>query len=255
MNFKTFTFLLLTGFLAIFLSSCDKENDEPKTANLQIDMLHHVNNDLLKFNELIYENDFGNQYSVSRLQYFVSDFEFVHEDGQTFKVDTAFYVDGLVPETLSLKTDLQIPYGNYTAVRFVFGLDEARNTNGAYPNPPENNMEWPIPLGGGYHYMKLEGKVAAGEVQNNFQAHTGPTNGNQNYIELSLDGSFFTVDSPQELLIIGMDINKWWNNPNLLDLNEITMVMGNQEIQEKLKANGLDVFHVEPLMGIHYGTG
>jgi hypothetical protein len=112
-------------------------------------------------------------------------------------------------------------------------------------------MEWPIPLGGGYHYMKLEGKVAAGEVQNNFQAHTGPTNGNQNYIEVSLDGSLFLVDNPQALLVIGMDINKWWNNPNLLDLNEITMVMGNQAVQEKLKANGMDVFHVEPLIGIH----
>ncbi len=252
MQSKTITFFISVILIVSTLpfTSCKKDNDDPETATIQIDMFHHVNNDLLKFNELIYENEFGNQYSVSRLQYFVSDFELVHEDGRTFKIDTAFYVDGLVPETLSLKTDLQIPYGNYTDIRFVFGLDEARNTNGAYPNPPENNMEWPIPLGGGYHYMKLEGKVAAGEVQNNFQAHTGPTNGNQNFIEISLEGSVFTVDSLQELLIIGMDINNWWKNPNLLNLNEITMVMGNQEIQEKLKANGSDVFRVEPIIEI-----
>jgi hypothetical protein len=247
--FPLFLFSLLITFLLIF-TSCKKDNDDPETATIQIDMFHHVNNDLLKFNELIYENEFGNQYSVSRLQYFVSDFELVHEDGRTFKIDTAFYVDGLVPETQSLETNLQIPYGSYSTIRFTFGLNAARNINGAYPNPPENNMEWPIPLGGGYHYMKLEGKVAAGEVQNNFQAHTGPTNGNQNFIEVSLDGSFFLVDSPQELLIIGMDINNWWKNPNLLDLNEITMVMGNQAIQEKLKANGTDVFRVEPLIEI-----
>jgi len=251
MNFKAFTLLLISSLFVLLLTSCKKENEDPKLSTLQIDMLHLVKNDILKFNELIYENEFGNQYSVSRLQYFVSDFELVYEDGRTFKIDTAYYVDGLVPETLSLKTDLQIPYGNYTAIRFVFGLDEARNTNGAYPNSPENNMEWPIPLGGGYHYMKLEGKVAAGEVQNNFQAHTGPTNGNQNYIEISLDGTSFLVDNPQALLVVGMDINKWWANPNLLDLNEITMVMGNQAIQEKLRANGRDVFHIEPLIGIH----
>lgn len=251
MNFKAFTVLLISSLFVLLLTSCKKENEDPKLSTLQIDMLHFVKNDILKFNELIYENEFGNQYSVSRLQYFVSDFELVHEDGRTFKIDTAFYVDGLVPETQSLETNFQIPYGNYTTIRFVFGLDEARNTNGAYPNSPENNMEWPIPLGGGYHYMKLEGKVAAGEVQNNFQAHTGPTNGNQNYIEISLDGTSFLVDNPQALLVIGMDINKWWNNPNLLDLNEITMVMGNQAIQEKLRANGRDVFHIEPLIGIH----
>jgi hypothetical protein len=251
MNFRAVSLLLLSGHFAFFLTSCEKDDDEPKLSKLQIDMLHLVKDDLLTFNELIYENDFGNQYSVLRLQYFISDFELVHQDGRTFKVDTAYYVDGQLPETQSLKTKLQIPYGNYSAIRFILGLNEARNTNGAYPNPPENNMEWPIPLGGGYHYMKLEGKVAAGEVQNNFQAHTGPTNGNQNYIEVSLDGSLFLVDNPQALLVIGMDINKWWNNPNLLDLNEITMVMGNQAVQEKLKANGMDVFHVEPLIGIH----
>jgi hypothetical protein len=247
--YNSLLFILVTGF---FLSTaCKKDDNEPKFGTLQIDMMHLVDVDKLQFNELIYTNAFGNQYSVSRLQYFVSDFELVHEDGRSFRVDTAFYVDGLVPESLSLKTNLQIPYGAYTEIRFIFGLDEARNLNGAYPNPPENNMEWPIPLGGGYHYMKLEGKVAAGEVQNNFQAHTGPTNGNQNYIQLSLDGSLFSVDSPQESLIIAMDINKWWTNPHLLDLNEITMVMGNQAIQEKLKANGADVFRVEPIFMIH----
>ena len=251
MKFKIVFFLVISGLLVTLFNSCKKDKDEVKQASLQIEMFHHVSNDILKFNELIYNNEFGNQYSVSRLQYFVSDFELVHEDGRTFKIDTAFYVDGMVSETQSLNYNLQIPYGNYSAIRFVFGLTEARNTNGAFPNFPENNMEWPIPLGGGYHYMKLEGKVAAGEVQNNFQAHTGPTNGNQNYIEISLDGASFLVDNPQELLVIGMDINKWWANPNLLDLTEITMVMGNQAIQEKLRANGRDVFHVEPLIGIH----
>jgi hypothetical protein len=47
-------------------------------------------------------------------------------------------------------------------------------------------MEWPIMMGGGYHYMKLEGKFDSAAIVKNYQTHTGPTNGNQNYISLDL---------------------------------------------------------------------
>jgi hypothetical protein len=47
-----------------------------------------------------------------------------------------------------------------------------------------------------------------------------------------------------------MDINKWWQDPYTLDLNEITMVMGNQEIQQKLHDNGMNVFIFNPIMYI-----
>jgi hypothetical protein len=47
-----------------------------------------------------------------------------------------------------------------------------------------------------------------------------------------------------------MDINKWWQDPNTIDLNDITMVMGNQEIQQILHDNGENVFSFNPVMYI-----
>lgn len=230
--------------LLILAMSCTKKNDDKPSTNAVIfQMDHHIDGSPLVLNNIQYTNAFGNSYSVSRLQYFISDIRLTAANGDVTHIDTAFYVDAADAQTTTLKPSIQIPSEEYVAVQFVFGLNEAMNINGAFPNPPENNMEWPIPLGGGYHYMKLEGKVNAGEVQNNFQAHSGPTNGNQNFIQLNFNNLKFIPDASQTLrIIIEMNINNWWNNPHRIDLNDITMVMGNQAIQEQFKANGMDVF-------------
>lgn len=233
---------------ATALTSCSKNDDKATETNLIIQLSHHVSGNALILNNSNYTNAFGNVYTVSRLQYFISDFRLVDTDGNTILIDTAYYVDATNEQSLILKPNTKIPLATYNEVQFVFGLNEAKNTNGAFPNPPENNMEWPIPLGGGYHYMKLEGKVVAGDSQNNFQAHTGPTNGNQNYISLSFDNLMLKAAASEDLVInIEMDINKWWETPHQLNLNEITMVMGNQPVQEQLKANGQQVFNVKQL--------
>ena len=45
-------------------------------------------------------------------------------------------------------------------------------------------------------------------------------------------------------LDIYMDINNWWVNPNTLDLNNISGIMGNEEIQTELMENGSNVFNL-----------
>jgi hypothetical protein len=237
-------------FLIIFLgvitvSSCTKTEAPPlKPINGSVIFYfdHYVGKEPVVFDEIRYTNAFGNQYSVATLKYFVSDLVLTMKDGKEIYIDVEHYVDAMDKNTLMFDPAVAIPRGEYRSVSFVFGLTNEKNINGVFPNPPENNMEWPIPLGGGYHYMKLEGKIDnAGEIKN-FQAHTGPTNGNDNSIAITLPNSGFSLDDKELKLNIVMDINNWWVNPNLLDLNMMSMVMGNQEMQKKLHDNGMDVF-------------
>ena len=100
----------------------------------------------------------------------------------------------------------------------------------------------PAAMGTGYHYMKLEGKFDSAGVIKNYQAHTGPSMGNQYFVEVVLTQDPFSCNCTTVDIRIDMDINKWWQNPNTLDLNNMSMVMGNQEMQQKLKENGSDVF-------------
>lgn len=229
------TFVVLLGFTA-----CNKnENTE---VQLSFQFNHLVDGEAVEFDVIRYGNAFGNQYSVSTLKYFVSNITMHKSDGSSILFDDEHYVDARDNSTLIYMPTAKIPVGDYTGISFVFGLDSVKNVTGRFLNPPESLMEWPITMGGGYHYMKLEGKFDSATVVKNFQAHTGPTMGNANYFEVSLSGSAFSCSCENVTIAINMDINKWWQNPNTLDLNEMSAVMGNRAMQQKLKENGNDVF-------------
>lgn len=234
--------LLLT--IPFTFTACNDDDDDPQPTESAVffEFEHYIDEDPVSFNEIMYTNAFGNAYSVETLKYFVSEIRLTHSDGTEYLVDTAFYVDGTDETSLRTSQGVLVPNGAYNSVSFIFGLSQEMNTPGRFPNAPESNMEWPPAMGTGYHYMKLEGKIDSAGTVNNFQAHTGPTMNNQNFINVILPDASFTADGNAMILKIRMNINQWWETPNTLDLNTVTSIMGNQEMQLKLKANGADVF-------------
>ncbi|MCF8304495.1 MAG: hypothetical protein K9I94_14570 [Bacteroidales bacterium] len=238
---KPFILVILSGLI---FSACDKNDDSTPPVAIVFKFNHQVDGNDIEFDTIKYTNQAGNKYSVVRLKYFISDISLQKENGKEVFIDTIHYVDARSEGTLIFSPETTIEQGNYTSISFIYGISEEKNKRGRFPNPPENNMEWPFAMGAeyGYHYMKLEGKHdSAGNIKN-YQAHTGPTNENQNYINVSLPNSGFTADNDPVTINLVMNINRWWKNPHTLDLNNISGIMGNQEIQEKLKTNGANVF-------------
>lgn len=254
MNNQLITLALSALLAIIVLSSCSNKNDTdvyPLDAQLTIYLEHVVGDEALSFDNIKYKNSFGNIYSVARLQYFISDIVLHHQDGSIVYIDEEYYVDGRDASSMILMPTQKIPNGDYEKVDFIFGLTEDKNIAGRFPNPPENNMEWPPALGSGYHYMKLEGKVDSAGTINNFQAHTGPAYDKLYYVKVTLKESYFNANSQQAGFVISMDINKWWESPNVLDLNTVTMIMGNPDMQLMLNENGWNVFKFLPLITIN----
>jgi hypothetical protein len=139
-----------------------------------------------------------------------------------------------------------IPPGTYDKIRFVFGLDENKNVNNAYPDELDMiNFKWPSTLGGGYHYMRFEvtaDSLGKGKIKD-FNLHTGATFGNQNYLRITLDMEDMVIDGNDYALDLIMDLNEWLQNPQIYDFERFGFgIMGNQEAQEVLKANGASVF-------------
>lgn len=235
--------LIMLVALMVTFSACNDDDDpQPAETSVSFGFQHYIDGNPVVFNEIMYTNSFGNEYSVETLKYFLSDIKLTYPDGNEYLIDAEFYIDGTDENTLMPNQYVMIPNGEYSAVSFIYGLSEEKNKPGRFPNAPESNMEWPPAMGTGYHYMKLEGKIDSGGTINNYQAHTGPTMNNQNYFEVELPNSSFTANGNSIRLMIRMNINKWWENPNTLDLNTVTGIMGNQDMQLKLKANGADVF-------------
>ena len=246
--------LILVGVLLLLISlvsSCKKDDDKPDeikpptetTSYLRFN--HEVDGTAVEYDTLQYTNAFGNTFSIETIRYFISNVEFAKANGETITVDTAIYVDPRKPGYESRTYTSAFPNGTYTEMRFTFGLDSAMNQTGAFPNFPETAMEWPMMMGGGYHYMKLEGKYLDEDSYNHFNFHTGPLNGNQNYFQVAIPIDLVITDQSFDLNLT-MEIQNWFQSPNTFDLTAIFGgMMGSQEKQEMVKNNGHDVFQVK----------
>jgi hypothetical protein len=237
------------------LSSCQKEG------TIELCFTHTVDSKPVQFNELRYTNTAGNLYQVNEIKYFISRLCLVNNEGKTIEIkqdDGIHYVDCSIKKTLRWKID-EIPKGHYKAISFVFGLDEKDNQSFRFVNPPESNFFWPENLGGGYHYMQINGKFRNkhGEIQN-MNVHTGigqiRDENNvviafvQNYFTVTLQYPFFVEADNTLPLNINMEIQRWFNTPNIYNFDDFGIgIMQNQQAQKLLKENGWNVFELNKL--------
>lgn len=102
-----------------------------------------------------YTNAAGNQYNVTDIQYYTCNFRMHKADGTSFGSDAVHFRNASDPATRTFTLD-GVPAGTYTAVSFTFGIDARRNHSDALL-PDHDEIPWPDPMGGGYHYMMMNG--------------------------------------------------------------------------------------------------
>ena len=212
-------------------------------------------NSSLQLDTCVYQNAAGNLYEVNDVQYFISHVMLETSAGDWVEISDnqgIHYVDIRIPSTLSWRISDELATGQYRSIRFLFGLEGGQNTTGNFPNPPENNMSWPDVLGGGYHYMKINGRwVDETGVKNPFNLHLGRiSNDNGTFsdnaftVTLPLEG-FHVLQNESSALNLQMNVNAWFSNPNIFDLNVFGgSIMQNREAQLLVRENGWNVFSV-----------
>ena len=233
--------------VAAALVSCKKP---ASYGDLTVNIDYSVNGKALITDSLCYCNEAGNEFLITEIQWFISKMELQDERGEWVSSEQKiFYIDTDIPESQTLQI-ASIPVGRYKALRFVFGLDEEDNRTGLFTDPPESEMFWPDFLGGGYHYMKLNGKFL------NAEGHLAPlaihlgigqnedcTEFYQNYFIVELPIDFTIKENIENQFDLTMVIDNWFRNPNLYDFNTFgSAIMQNQAAQQALKENGKDVF-------------
>lgn len=259
-------FLFLCAACLILLSSCKKEDPigDEKCGKISFRFMHKVNGQPLVTDTMVYTNTALNEYLVNEVQYFISDVVLHNSNGTNVMItqgDGNHYIDTDILSTMSWEISQDIPAGNYSSVSFTFGINEAKNQTNMYPNPPERDMFWPEFLGGGYHYMKLNGMWLDTNSQvTPFNFHLGIgqiyahdvivvdsiTGFVQNYFTVSLPNSSFTIIEKQTTnMEIVMNIESWFDTPHIWDFNYWgPSIMQNQAAMNTAKENGADVFTV-----------
>jgi hypothetical protein len=230
--------------LSIAAVGCS-DDDELFPGTISIVLDHGVGSDPLVFDSIQYQNAAGQDYSVETLNYYVSNFSLQRLDGSTHDVSLVHYADA-EDSTTSTFSVTDVPAGDYNSVLFTFGLDDNDNVTDGLPPANENlAMKWPDPLGGGYHYMKLEGKYLGSASDTlSYATHTGRNGAVPHFFRVSLPFSMITVNNNTHSMTVSMDINEWYTNPNVYTFPVPPMIMGNVALQDTLAENGEKAFSV-----------
>jgi hypothetical protein len=244
--------IALSLFVALAIVSCKKSDDDATPQNVTVDFnfTHNWDGDAIEnadFDVIQYTNENGEMLSISKLVYLISDVTFTNASGEVFDAGDYNLINVREGTNLTFTPEIEIPEGSYT-VSFTFGFDDEDN-NQNYPdlNSADGGWNVPLPLGGGYHYMRLEGRylnplVDPSEV--NFQYHTIRANDNTQSPILLTDTSFvvnlgqITIGSETQIEV-KMNVSEWFKNPNTWDLTQLyTMLMPNYDAQIMMKGNG-----------------
>jgi hypothetical protein len=259
-------FPLLLIIILFGNESCTKHTDPvaDPSGKVTFEFQHLVNGSPLVENELKYTNEAGNHYLITEVKYFISDVAFYKHGGIRTLVHQwkdIFYIDEDIPSTKTIPFFDPIPAGNYDSINFVFGITASKNKSFIFVNAPEVNMAWPEILGGGYHYMMINGKwLDSAGITQPFNFHMGigqlyhGTSFNtdsiygyvQNYFTASLKHSAFTIDEGETLTFkVQMNIESWFKTPHTYDHNYWGgAIMQNQAAMQTIKENGMDVFTI-----------
>lgn len=265
-------FLLFWHCFIVFLllQSCSKSSTPlPDSGRVVIHFTHYCDGRPVKLDTLAYTNAAGNRYMVNEIQYFISDLKFRKTSGDyqlVSRIKDYHYIDSHIPSTWTWKVADAIEPGEYNGISFIFGFTAEKNYSFRFVNPPERDMFWPEILGGGYHYLKLNGKwvnlsqdllpfnfhLGIGQIYAGGVVHPDSIIGYvQNFFEVQLPSSPFTINAGDTLYFeIRMNIENWFRNPHVYDHNIWGgHIMQNQEAMKIGCENGKeDVFSFHPVL-------
>lgn len=268
---KAFNILLFIGLIVISITAC-KEKDpgegdlqkDPGQGDLQIKFNHLIDNKEIIYDSMMYVNAAGNPYLVTEVKWFVSRVMLFQKGGEIIKIeenDGIHYIDTKVENTLVWNINQKIEAGDYDSIRFIFGFNETDNIPNRFVNAPETSMAWPLTLGGGFHYMMLNGKfkrsdetIAAMNVHmGKGQIYEGTTSSVDsiisfvhNHFTVTLSKPFTIEKDKTAAISIVMNVENWFQNPHIYDHYQWgSHIMQKQEAMNMVKENGWNVFSME----------
>lgn len=181
------------------------------------------------------------------LEYILSNFELQAKDGSWTKIpESYFYVNHATAasKTITLK-DVKVQ--DYTAVRFLIGVDSLRNTSGAQTGglDPATGMFWS--WNQGYIFLKLEGTSAASPAQGKFTYHIGGFKAPLNAIAkatVSFGSNTLGVKTGSNTIKLTANLGEFFVNPANLQVGQDPTVTSVSSTAVYISQNYADMFSV-----------
>ncbi len=234
----------LSFIMLLFVAGCRKQSPTHNYNNKVILAIgHQVDGRALLQDSVIYTNAAGNHFGIEKLQYYLSNIVLYKSNRKSYIFDTVILInafsDNLSYCTLAPSGGFE--GGTYDSLSFTIGLDPGHNISNALPSSLQNlDMAWPDAMGGGYHFLKLEGHYQNGLLLFGYAMHLGQ-NGFQ--VNSGLHCNLTLNNNATSQLQIVMNVNEWFTSPDTYDFNaDGVFSMGDTVLMRKLSQNGKDVF-------------
>ncbi len=196
-----------------------------------------ANGKKIVLNDSLYENNFGEKYTVSKLKYYVSNICLLTKGA--LEVDkTVFLIDAAKENTIIKKDGRKI-----VGISFLLGVDSALNCSGAQSGAldPLNDMFWT--WNNGYVMFKLEGKSASSSADNNrIEQHIGGYKGKfktMRKIFLPVNEKYFLKNNT---ITIQMNLDEYWNG---IKITESPVIAASGASAKKAADNFVKMFKVK----------
>ena len=243
-------YLLMISILS--LTSCnDDDNDSVNTVVVDFTFTHTWDGTVIDNNNLTtieVTNENGETMNFTRLRYLISRFELVSNNGPAFTFDGYKFTDLSDASSYHFTPgNNTIPAGTYT-LRFIWGFNEEDNIDGEYLDLNSASWNWPAPLGGGYHFLQMDGQYNINTSPSNYNFHNGmarvsetPPEFEQNFVEIEFTTPI-EISSNTSIEVV-MNIAEFFKNPHTWDLNVLdTPLMPNYTAQKMMQDNVETVF-------------
>ncbi len=166
---KNLSYLLIALFACVMIVSCQKEDEiNPNDKNsVTLEFDNRIGDQKLVLGTTTAKNSLNEDFTVTRLNYFVSNISLKNENGTVVKfTDKYFLVKQSDPTSLLIKLE-NVPAGNYTEVSYVIGVDSLKSVSDVSQRTGvldpasygSDNMYWS--WNSGYIFFKMEGKSSA----------------------------------------------------------------------------------------------
>jgi hypothetical protein len=186
--------------------------------NVNLKLNHYWNNDVFNYGQTYTDHE-GRAVSVTRVQYYLSDFDLTHDGGQSTNLPSTYVLASGNITDYSLGT---ATLTNLESIDFDLGVDDATNhlDPAAYTSPDPLAIQNPSMHWGwtaGYRFLVIEGKVDSnddGTPDKTFQFHVVA---DDNYLTpVTAINTSGTINGTDLDINVDVNIADWVYNVNLI---------------------------------------
>jgi hypothetical protein len=247
---------LAVSIVAVVITGCKKDpKEEPTTSTATTGSLRFEFENMMDTLDLVldtvnYVNANNDTFTVSKVKYYISNIRLTKSDGSYFYEPNSYHLIDHAVESSHEFTISDIPYGNYTAVSFMIGVDSARNVSGVQSGAldPANGMFWSWTTG--YVMAKFEGNSPSSTASNHaLMFHMGGFSG-ANSVLKTVSPSFNSAvagvsSSVTPEIHIKADISEWFKSPTTINFATLNTIHMPGSDAKTMADNYADMFSVE----------